>query len=205
MNPLYHRAKYLISAPAVRQAPEDSGAEVAFAGRSNAGKSSAINAITNQKALARTSKTPGRTQLLNFFELDEGHRLVDLPGYGYAKVPDAIQREWGRTMEDYLAQRLSLRGVFLLMDIRHPLTDFDWQLIEWCNHRDLPLHIALTKADKLSRGAAKGVLLKVQATLGREASLPVTLQTFSAPAKQGIEEAHELLDEWLELGAHKKT
>lgn len=201
MNPLYYRAKYLISASAIWQAPEDSGHEVAFAGRSNAGKSSAINAITNQKALARTSKTPGRTQLLNFFGLDERHRLVDLPGYGYAKVPDKIQRDWGRSMEDYLTLRQSLRGVFLLMDIRHPLTDFDWQLIGWCNNRSLPLHVALTKADKLSRGAGKGVLLKVQAMLSQEATVPISLQLFSAPARQGIDEAHACLDHWLQLEA----
>ena len=199
MNNLYHRAKYLISASVVEQAPVDQGFEVAFAGRSNAGKSSAINAITNQKALARTSKTPGRTQLLNFFELDGERRLVDLPGYGYAKVPEAIQRKWGHSMEEYLLARQSLRGVFLLMDIRHPLTDFDWQLILWCNQRLLPLHIALTKADKLSRGSAKGVLLKVHSTLAKETELPVSVQLFSALSRQGVDEAHDLLDEWFGL------
>jgi len=173
---------------------------VAFAGRSNAGKSSAINLITNQKTLARTSKTPGRTQLLNFFELDENRRLVDLPGYGYAKVPDAIQRNWGQAMEDYLIHRQSLRGIFLVMDIRHPLTDFDWQLILWCSQRQLPTHIALTKADKLSRGAAKSTLLKAQSAIASEVSLPVSLQLFSALARQGVDEAHAKLDEWLEVG-----
>jgi GTP-binding protein len=200
MNTLYHQARYLISAPRLGNAPPDEGFEVAFAGRSNAGKSSAINAITQQKALARTSKTPGRTQLLNFFELDPQRRLVDLPGYGYAKVPDAVQKQWGMAMEDYLQKRESLRGVFLLMDIRHPLTDFDWQMIAWCGHCQLPLHIALTKADKLGRGAAKGALLKVQSALRQEVSkLNISLQLFSALDKQGVEEAHQKLDAWLGL------
>ena len=200
MNPLYHQAQYLVSALHLKDAPPDEGYECAFAGRSNAGKSSAINAITGQNSLARTSKTPGRTQMLNFFTLDETHRLVDLPGYGYAKVPDAIQKNWGKAMETYLEKRQSLRGVFLLMDIRRPLTDFDWQMIEWCGHCNLPMHIALTKADKLSRGAAKGTLLKVQATLLREVGeADISLQLFSAPQKQGVEEAHVALDRWLGL------
>lgn len=198
MNPLYHQASYLISALHLKDAPPDEGFEVAFAGRSNAGKSSAINAITGQKSLARTSKTPGRTQLLNFFTLDEQRRLVDLPGYGYAKVPDAVQKNWGKAMEGYLKERQCLRGVFLLMDIRHPLTPFDWQMVEWCRHCKLPLHIALTKADKLSRGAAKGTLLKVQAELKREAvDVGISLQLFSALSKQGVEEAHMALDRWM--------
>jgi len=198
MNPLYHKAHYLISALHLKDAPADEGFEAAFAGRSNAGKSSAINTITGQKSLARTSKTPGRTQMLNFFALDGQRRLVDLPGYGYAKVPDAIQKNWGKSMEAYLRDRQCLRGVFLLMDIRHPLTDFDWQMIEWCRHCQLPLHIALTKADKLSRGAAKGTLQKVQAQLRREVQdLQITLQLFSALDKQGVEEAHAALDRWM--------
>ena len=201
MNSLYHKASYLISALRLQDAPPDQGYEAAFAGRSNAGKSSAINAITRQKALARTSKTPGRTQLLNFFALDDSRRLVDLPGYGYAKVPDAVQKNWGQAMETYLKERRCLRGVFLLMDIRHPLTEFDWQMIAWCRHCKLPMHIALTKADKLARGAAKGVLLKVQAELKREASdMAITVQLFSAPDKLGVEEAHAALDRWMGVG-----
>ncbi|MDD5036207.1 MAG: ribosome biogenesis GTP-binding protein YihA/YsxC [Methylococcaceae bacterium] len=200
MNPFYHRAHYLTSALQLKDAPPDQGFEAAFAGRSNAGKSSAINAIVQQKALARTSKTPGRTQLLNFFELDDQRRLVDLPGYGYAKVPQAVQNHWGKALETYLRERQSLQGVFLLMDIRHPLTEFDWQMIEWCRHCELPLHIALTKADKLSRGAAKATLHKVQATLKRESrGLEVSLQLFSAPERQGVDEAHAVLDQWLDL------
>jgi GTP-binding protein len=198
MNPLYHKARYLLSALRLQDAPPDQGYEAAFAGRSNAGKSSAINAITRQHALARTSKTPGRTQMLNFFALDEDRRLVDLPGYGYAKVPEAIQKHWAKAMETYLIERQSLRGVFLLMDIRHPLTEFDWQMIAWCRHSKLPLHIALTKADKLSRGAAKGVLLKVQAGLKREAGeADISVQLFSVPGKLGVEEAHAVLDRWM--------
>lgn len=200
MNPLYHRTHYLLSAPELHQTPEDSGFEVAFAGRSNAGKSSAINAICQQKSLARISKTPGRTQMLNFFEVDEQRRLVDLPGYGYAKVPEALQKRWRQAMEDYFMLRRSLGGVFLLMDIRHPLSPFDLLMMDWCRHAGHPLHIALTKADKLSRGAAKGVLLKVQSQLAREAfDVPVSLQLFSAVTRQGVDEAHALLDRWLGL------
>lgn len=198
MNSLYHQTRYILSALHLRDAPLDEGFEVAFAGRSNAGKSSAINAITHHKALARTSKTPGRTQLLNFFEVDEQRRLVDLPGYGYAKVPDSIRNNWRKAMEAYLQERRSLRGVFLLMDIRHPLTDFDWQMIEWCQYRQRPLHIALTKADKLSRGAARGVLLQVQSSLKQQArGMHLTLQLFSAPDRTGVDEAHDVLDQWL--------
>ncbi len=202
MNPLYHQAQFLLSALQLKDAPPDIGYEIAFAGRSNAGKSSAINVITNQNSLARTSKTPGRTQMLNFFTLDDSHRFVDLPGYGYAKVPEAVQKSWGKAMEIYLEKRESLRGVFILMDIRHPLTKFDWQMIEWCGHCNLPLHIALTKADKLSRGAARGTLQKVEATLKRElGETDISLQLFSAPSRLGIDEAHALLDRWLEVGA----
>jgi GTP-binding protein len=199
MNPLYHQARFLLSALQLKDAPQDQGFEVAFAGRSNAGKSSAINIIVGQKSLARTSKTPGRTQMLNFFTLDEQRRLVDLPGYGYAKVPEGMQKNWSKAMEIYLKDRQCLRGVFLVMDIRHPLTDFDWQMIQWCRHCRLPLHIALTKADKLSRGAAKGTLLKVQAQLKREAAdMAITLQLFSTLDRVGIEEAHTALDHWLD-------
>jgi GTP-binding protein len=198
MNPLYHRTHYLLSALRLQDAPPDEGREVAFAGRSNAGKSSAINTIAQQKALARISKTPGRTQMLNFFVVDGQRRLVDLPGYGYAKVPDAVQKNWRRAMETYFQERRSLRGVFLLMDIRHPLTDFDRQMIDWCQHCKLPLHIALTKADKLSRGAASGVLQQVRGRLRREAGgMEVSLQLFSSLAKQGVDQAHAVLDRWL--------
>lgn len=198
MNPFYFRARFLTSALRLQDAPPDEGYETAFAGRSNAGKSSAINALTQQKNLARASKTPGRTQLLNFFALDDERRLVDLPGYGYAKAPGAVQRDWGRSMENYLSRRECLRGIFLLMDIRHPLTDYDRQMLEWCRHCRLPVHVALTKADKLGRGAAKGVLLKVQAELKRDAAgLDFSIQLFSVPDRLGLDEAHRVLDHWL--------
>ena len=200
MNFIYFQTSFLVSAPKLSDTPEDEGVEVAFAGRSNAGKSSAINAITHQKTLARTSKAPGRTQMLNFFRVDERRRLVDLPGYGYAKVSAAIQKNWHYSLDLYLRERHSLRGIILLMDIRHPLTDFDWQMIEFCRHRHLPLHIALTKADKLSRGAGKTVLLKVQAELKRQSGgLPFSLQLFSAVTKQGLDDVHAVLDQWLEM------
>jgi GTP-binding protein len=200
MNSIYRKTHFVTSANKLAAAPPDVGAEVAFAGRSNAGKSSAINAITQQKSLARVSKTPGRTQLLNFFRVDEHRRLVDLPGYGYAAVPDAVQKTWRKFLEDYLQNRASLRGIFLLMDIRHPLTPFDWLMIEWCAHLNLPLHIALTKADKLSRGAALNTLQKVRKELSGEPDLALTLQLFSAPRQAGIDEAHAVLDRWLGMG-----
>lgn len=199
MNPIYRKTHFITSANSLGSAPPDVGNEVAFAGRSNAGKSSAINVITAQKALARVSKTPGRTRLLNFFRIDEHKRLVDLPGYGYAAVPGVVQDTWRDFLEDYLLERRSLRGVFLLMDIRHPLTDFDRHMIDWCARAGLPLHVALTKADKLSRGAALGVLREVGQTLERTALTRISTQIFSAPKRMGVEQAHQILDEWLEF------
>ncbi|WP_316367435.1 ribosome biogenesis GTP-binding protein YihA/YsxC [Candidatus Thiodiazotropha sp. CDECU1] len=199
MNPYYHRAEFLKSAASLSLAPPDSGFEVAFAGRSNAGKSSALNTLCNQKSLARTSKTPGRTQLLNFFSLDGERRLVDLPGYGYAKVAESIKRKWQETLADYIEQRQCLLGLVLLMDIRHPLTDFDLQMLQWNTHHGLPTHILLTKADKLKTGAAKNTLLKVQKSLSDRPE--ITVQRFSALKKQGIDECHRVLDLWFELEA----
>ncbi len=196
MNKLYRTAQFLLSTPDLRSAPTDEGLEVAFAGRSNAGKSSAINAITSQKTLARTSKTPGRTQQLVFFNLDDERRIVDLPGYGYAKVSLKLQKDWRINMERYLSERKALQGLFLLMDIRHPLTPFDEQMIAWTQHRQFPLHIALTKADKLSKGNAKSMLLKVRDQL-EEQGVACSLQLFSIRTKVGVEDAHEILDEWL--------
>ncbi len=198
----YRHARFLLSVPDPAQAPVDEGAEVAFAGRSNAGKSSALNAITRRKSLARTSKTPGRTQHLVFFSLDGEHRLVDLPGYGFARVPERIRRQWGEAMESYLNERRSLRGLILLMDIRHPLTDFDQQMLAWCTWRGLPVHILLTKADKLKRGAATNTLLKVQRTLAPQHG--ISIQLFSALKGTGVEQAREILDGWLGLGEEKK-
>ncbi len=195
-NP-FSRINFLTSVPSPMLAPADSGVEVAFAGRSNAGKSSALNAITGRKALARTSKTPGRTQHLVFFELDEYTRLVDLPGYGYAKVPDHVRKKWGQAMADYLQSRQSLQGLVLLMDIRHPLTDFDQQMLDWCQHAEMPVHILLTKADKLKRGPAQNTLLKLRKNLAEYPT--VSLQLFSALKKQGIEEARSVLTQWLAM------
>lgn len=198
MNPVYHQAKFTLSAPRLQDAPPDQGMEVAFAGRSNAGKSSAINTLVQQNALARVSKTPGRTQLLNFFEIDSQRKFVDLPGYGYAKVPESVKRDWQKMMENYLKNRNALCGIVLVMDIRHPLTEFDWQMIEWCTHTRLPLHILLTKSDKLKFGAAKNTLLQVQKELSR-IEVVVTLQLFSALNKTGIDDVHQILDEWFQF------
>lgn len=198
MNPLYHQAKFVLSAPELNSCPADTGREVAFAGRSNAGKSSALNTLTRQKSLARTSKTPGRTQLLNFFNLNEQQRFVDLPGYGYAKVPERIKQQWHILMETYLRERESLYGIILVMDIRHPLTEFDWQMIEWCAYSKKPLHLLLTKADKLNYGAAKNTLFKVQRELEMQ-DISVTLQMFSALKKTGVDDIHQLLDSWFQV------
>lgn len=195
MNSVYHQATFMLSASQVSEAPEDQGKEVAFAGRSNAGKSSAINTLTRQNSLARISKTPGRTQLLNFFEIDEQRKFVDLPGYGYAKVPLEVKKKWHKMMEDYLHQRDALCGIILVTDVRHPLTDFDIQMIEWCEHSQLPLHMLLTKSDKLNYGAAKNTLLKVQKEL-QQREVDVTLQLFSSLKKKGIDDVHQVLDQW---------
>ena len=195
----YSHARFLLSVPDPQQAPPDSGYEVAFAGRSNAGKSSALNALTQRKSLARTSKTPGRTQHLVFFELDGERRLVDLPGYGFAKVPEKIRRQWGLAMENYFVGRQSLKGLILLMDVRHPLTDFDKQMLQWCQHAQMPVHILLTKADKLKRGAAMNSLLKVQKALAEHHN--VSVQLFSALKHTGVEQAREVLDAWLAIPA----
>lgn len=196
---LCQQAAFMLSAAKVDQCPDDEGYEVAFAGRSNAGKSSALNTLTHA-SLARTSKTPGRTQLLNFFRLDDQRRLVDLPGYGYAKVPIPLKQHWQRHLEAYLGSRHSLVGVVLLMDIRHPLTDFDRLMLDWAASSDMPMHILLTKADKLAFGAAKNALLKVQREIRQTWGEDVGIQLFSAPKRQGIEEAHAVLARWLELG-----
>jgi GTP-binding protein len=196
-NP-FRQAQFFTSANKINQLPPDEGAEVAFAGRSNAGKSTALNAITDNKGLAKTSKTPGRTQLINFFALDEGHHLVDLPGYGYAKVPVAVKQHWQKVLSSYLEQRQSLRGLVLMMDVRHPLKEYDLQMLEWCRHQQMPVHILLTKADKLKRGAASSALQQVKRAL-REEYPQATVQLFSAPARQGLEEVRRKLERWLGL------
>ena len=191
------RARFLISAPTLALCPADVGREVAFAGRSNAGKSSGINALARQKQLARASKTPGRTQLINFFALDEERRLVDLPGYGYAKVSHTMKEEWQRHLGEYLQGRFSLRGLILLMDIRHPLTDFDRNMLTWAAQRQLPVHCVLTKADKLNRGPALNVLQAVKKDL-KELGYDCTAQLFSALKLDGLDALGDKLGEWLE-------
>lgn len=187
---------FLKSAARVNQLPEDAGYEVAFAGRSNAGKSSALNCLTNIKNLARTSKTPGRTQLINLFSLDEHRRLVDLPGYGYAKVPMQVKLEWQKNLAHYLEVRQSLKGLVLLMDVRHPLTELDQMMIDWALERELPVHILLTKADKLSRSQVKNTLLKVRKHYDLASHL-ITVQAFSSLKKEGVEELMGVLNVWL--------
>lgn len=204
MSQLYRNAQYTGSATQLSELPLDEGYEVAFAGRSNAGKSSAINTITDIGALARTSKTPGRTQMINFFDLDDQRALVDLPGYGYAKVPEKMKRNWQNTLAKYLETRKCLRGLMLMMDIRHPLKEFDLQMITWANESELPVHILLTKADKLKFGAAKQTMLSVQSQV-HKAGLQASIQLFSSLKKTGKDTAIAKLDEWFEVEALTNT
>lgn len=193
------QTSFALSAPTLALCPPDTGFEVAFAGRSNAGKSSAINTITHQKQLARSSKTPGRTQMINFFHVgSEQSRLVDLPGYGYAQVPEAMKIKWQKELENYLVNRQSLVGLVLLTDIRHPLKYFDEQMLHWAKDGKLPVHVLLTKADKLKRGAQKTALLTVKKQL-QALDLPFSIQLFSALDKQGIDELADVLGDWLHL------
>lgn len=195
---LYRRAHFVLSVNELFQLPPDQGAEVAFAGRSNAGKSSALNTLTDNGSLARTSKTPGRTQLINVFGLDPVRRLMDLPGYGYAEVPEAVKRHWQNLLARYLETRESLKGLVLIMDVRHPLTEHDRTMLEWCMQAQMPVHVLLTKADKLKRGPALTALAQVKSALDKE--FPgVTAQLFSSSAKQGVDEARAVLDAWLEV------
>ncbi len=194
----YQNMKFMLSVVRMDDAPADEGWEVAFAGRSNAGKSSGLNVLASQKNLARTSKTPGRTRELNYFELDPERRIVDLPGYGYAKVSRKMQNQWRGLLDDFLQNRKALKGILVFMDIRHPMSDFDLQLIDWCEYRQLPLHILLTKADKLGYGAAKSTRLKIQREL-EPATMPASVQTFSSLKKTGLDEAYEVLDKWFQL------
>ncbi len=191
----YQQTSFLTSAPDISALPADTGIEVAFAGRSNAGKSSALNTLTRQNSLARTSKTPGRTQLINTFTLAENKRLIDLPGYGFAKVPLAVKEKWQKSLGEYLMKRQSLKGLVVLMDIRHPLKDLDQQLIHWAVQSNLSVLLLLTKADKLSPGPRKKTLLEV-----REASLAfmgdVTVHVFSSLNKLGLTDLEQVLDDW---------
>lgn len=196
----FAKAQFLLSAPTLSQCPDDTGCEVAFAGRSNAGKSSAINVLTRQGKLARTSKTPGRTQLINFFSLTEHCRLVDLPGYGYAKVPKAVKQRWDEHLAEYLQRRQSLRGLILLMDVRHPLQGFDRQMVLWADQSDMPVHILLTKADKLKRGPALNTMQRIRLELeAGQGQASVTVQLFSALKRTGIDELEAVLTRWYTL------
>jgi len=195
----YPEARFIKSANEPPQFVPDSGAEVAFAGRSNAGKSSAINIIVNRRQFARTSKTPGRTRLVNFFSLRDEQRLVDLPGYGFAKVANKMRDHWAELMADYFEMRQSLRGMFLIVDIRRQLTDFDQQMLSFADTVGLPAHVLLTKTDKLKRGQAAKALLEVRRDLGEAA----TVQHFSALSRVGEDEARAKLEEFLNLPAEK--
>ena len=202
----FNTVKFQISASKLNQCPEDIGAEVAFAGRSNAGKSSAINALTQQTNLARTSKTPGRTQLINFFSLNiEGLRIVDLPGYGYAKVPVAMKQHWQQHLDEYLQKRECLQGVVLVMDIRHPMKEFDEMMVGWCQATGIPLHVLLTKADKLKRGPQQSTLLKLRKELKAVLGEKVSVQVFSALKKQGVDVLQNRLSSWMLPEEHEAT
>lgn len=190
----YPEARFILSANAAAQFLPDTGREVAVAGRSNAGKSSAINVIVNRRQFARTSKTPGRTQLVNFFELAPDKRLVDLPGYGFAKVSEKVRAHWGRLLQDYFESRESLAGLLLVVDIRRRLTEFDEQMLAFAEVVGIPVHVLLTKADKLKRGQAAKALLEVKKALDGRA----TVQLFSALKRDGVEEARDVLDGFLE-------
>ncbi len=191
-NNRYRSAVYLQSVHRLSQLPPDTGREAVFAGRSNAGKSSVINTLAGQKGLARTSRQPGRTRQINFFALGNESRLVDLPGYGYAKAPNALRQHWGQIINAYLECRECLAGMVIIVDIRRCLTEPDRQLLDWCENKRLPAHILLNKSDKLSRSAGREALETVARDLGENASA----QLFSAAKKQGLDELCRALDKW---------
>ncbi len=200
MGSIYHQASFTQSASAFSNLPEELGFEVAFAGRSNSGKSSTINRLCNQKSLARTSKTPGRTQLINFFALPEGRFLVDLPGYGYAKVPEQIKKQWQSLMQDYLTQRWTLKGLVIVMDVRHPFKPNDWVMIDWARKKGVSVHIILNKVDKLKRGAAKQAFFSAEKLLNDKVGEGgCSIQLFSAGSGAGLEQLEGKLDIWLGL------
>ena len=197
MERLPAQPTFIKGAYTLQQLPEDTGVEVAFAGRSNVGKSTILNTLAGVKSLARTSKTPGRTQEINFFDLGNDRRLVDLPGYGYAKVSEAKQRHWAETLGEYLLTRKSLVGLILLMDIRHPLKEYDRNMVHWCTHAELPVYVILNKADKLSKGKAGASLLDVKRKL---ADFPIEgIQLFSSLKRTGVDDALQQLCKWLDL------
>lgn len=197
MSAFYQQAHFLQSATTTNTLPPELGFEVAFAGRSNSGKSSTLNRLCQQKSLARTSKTPGRTQLINFFSLPDGKYLVDLPGYGYAKVPEKVKREWQQFIESYLTQRFTLCGLVIVMDIRRPMLEYDLGMLAWAESRKLPVHIVLNKSDKLKHGQAKTSLLKTQQQL-KKFDNTCTVQIFSALKGTGIQDLSQQLDKWLQ-------
>lgn len=195
---IYQNAKFLLSVAKLSQLPPDQGAEVAIVGRSNSGKSSVLNQLTQNKSLARVSKTPGRTQHINLFGLDDERRIADLPGYGYAEVPPAVKAQWEKTLDAYLRTRECLKGLVLVMDIRHPLKEFDKQFLAWSSACELPVHILLNKSDKLKIGAIKKTLMEVKKALEAYES-PISIQTFSALKGIGVKEFQEVLREWFML------
>lgn len=196
---IYTKAAFSISAPDIKHLGRDEGIEIAFAGRSNAGKSSALNTLTRQKNLARTSKTPGRTQLINVFDLEQDKRLIDLPGYGFAKVPQSVKEKWQRALGEYLQKRESLKGIVVLMDIRHPLKDLDQDLIQWAVNSDIPVLALLTKADKLKSGKRKQQVMMCQ-----EAAMAfcgdVEVQAFSSLNGIGLDKLETKLNTWFGFG-----
>ncbi|MFQ3208971.1 MAG: GTP-binding protein [Colwellia sp.] len=196
------KAAFTLSAPDIRRLPADAGIEVAFAGRSNAGKSSALNTLTNQRGLARISKTPGRTQLINVFEVAENRRLIDLPGYGFAQVPLAMKKKWQKALGEYLEKRQCLKGLVILMDIRHPLKDLDMDLIQWAADSDLPVLALLTKCDKLSQGKRSSEVLAVKKTL-ESLNADIKVQAFSSLKYTGKEQADGVICQWLEQEAEE--
>lgn len=198
-NP-FRKASYALAAHTLSQLPPDEGREVAFAGRSNAGKSSALNALCDQNALARTSRTPGRTQQMVSFDLAPGLRLIDLPGYGYAKVPADLRAHWQKTLEGYFRSRSTLCGLVMIMDARHPLKELDLQMLDWCRSQSLRCHILLTKSDKLSRSEAMRTLAAVRRELSTQA-FDASVQLFSSSKRTGLDEARTIVWSWLEAEA----
>lgn len=203
----FAEVRFIKSAHKPGDFPAEAGREVAFAGRSNAGKSSAINSITGRRGLARTSKTPGRTQLINFFGLDDHRRIVDLPGYGFARVPAEVRDHWRSLMQDYFRDRKSLAGVVLIVDIRRGLGEFDRQMLDWAMSSGCPVHILLTKSDKLKRGGVAKVVLETEQALAKDyaanATASLSLQAFSSLKHDGIEDARDILRDWLSPAAEK--
>ena len=197
---LLNKAKLALSVAELTQLPAEAQAEVAFAGRSNAGKSSAINALTNRRKLAFVAREPGKTRMLQLFEVVPSKYIVDLPGYGYARVGKATRRQWSQLVDSYLRQRQVLKGLIMIMDVRHPLTPLDRHLLDWFLPRAVPMHILLTKADKLSRSQASAALAQLQRTLAAE-SLTCSAQLFSSQTRMGVDEAQAMVLKWLELPA----